>query len=398
MEPAQVILNLWYVVDDRGMISSLRARAYAGTGREQEDQALLEEHRYADYVVAREFPVPERLFAEGGRAAPAGVLDEPDGAMELFREAIGELVKELPGEAGPATGPEPTVCVTALAADDQGDVAPADRPEDSPAQTSLRDAMRERLEWALEKMSFGYFSDVMDDIYIMKGMLWGEIPDESGRARKIDLSDDLRQELAQAMDAAWAAYADGSTQDQRLALGRLWRAFRQLSSGQDLGNIFKAVLAGDMEKAGRILAVYPAEASSEDEDSWTPLHWAVFEENVEMAELLILSGARVDAQAWEGLDELAAEAPLHIAARLGNIDVAETLLRHGASLELGDETGATPLNVAAAEGDAAMAEFLLELGADPETSDEKGRTPLDRARAAGADEVAQLLEARASTE
>jgi len=394
MAPARAILNLWYVVDGDGMITSLRGRAYPATGVSRDDRLELQHCRYVDYVVARSFGVPERFCTGDGPKAPLSVLEGLESEKELFEEVIGALEEELSAGGGSSVGEKPRVCITHLEVDEEGQVSPAGQQSDAPAPPSLRDGMREGFEWMLEKTSFGHFSDILDDIYVLRGTLWGEVPDASGVSYVIDLSGDLRGEIGQALDAAWGAYAGGSPQDQRVALGKLWRAYRQLASGEDLGNIFKAVKAGDLRKTGNILAAYPAEVGSEDDDSWTPLHWAAFEENVEMAQILLDKGARADAQAWEGVDELAAESPLHIAVRFGHVEMAELLLRHGALLETRDETGAAALAVAAQEGNTELAKFLLEKGADPGAVDERDRTPLDLAKAKcpGSD-VIPLLEA-----
>ena len=390
MELRRVILNLWYVVDQGGAVSSLRARAYIGTGSDADDLAVLHGGRHTDYPIGREFPVPER-FCPGEGAAPASVLDELKDRQDLFEDAVEQIRAGIPEGGGPGLGEKPFACVTALSRDGLGRVMPADRAGDSSERTSLREEMRERLEWALQKLSFGPVSEALDDIYVMQGVLWGEVPDETGVGRNVDLSDELRQEINRALRSVWDAHTGGAEQDRRLSLGKLWRAYRQLTSGEELGNIIRATRAGDAEKVNRILDDYPEEVASEDDGSWTPLHWAVFDENAGMAELLLGRGASANTRAWEGVDELCAEAPLHIAARFGNLDLAGLLLRHGASLELTDDEGATPLGVAAAEGDVDMAAFLLDHGANPNAANNRGHSPLHIACVSGNIEMGELL-------
>ncbi|MBI2352733.1 hypothetical protein HYV11_00640 [Candidatus Dependentiae bacterium] len=60
-------------------------------------------------------------------------------------------------------------------------------------------------------------------------------------------------------------------------------------------------------------------------------------------------------------------------------EIAEILLRHGASIDEADPAfcNFTPLALACFSGDIPMAEFLLKHGADPKQSATKGRLPLD---------------------
>jgi hypothetical protein len=64
MENAEIILNLWYIHDDTGIIYSLRARAYVGTGTDDEKLTMLDRLANVDYLIARPFPIPERFHIE----------------------------------------------------------------------------------------------------------------------------------------------------------------------------------------------------------------------------------------------------------------------------------------------------------------------------------------------
>jgi hypothetical protein len=61
VENAELILNLWYVYDDTGLVYSLRARCYVGSGDDEEKLALLRHFAQIDYLIAQPFPVPERF-------------------------------------------------------------------------------------------------------------------------------------------------------------------------------------------------------------------------------------------------------------------------------------------------------------------------------------------------
>lgn len=70
----------------------------------------------------------------------------------------------------------------------------------------------------------------------------------------------------------------------------------------------------------------------------TPLLNAAFWGRLEIAKLLIQSGAKVNATAADGV------APLHEAARMRNVAVARLLMEHGANVNIKDKDGETPLD------------------------------------------------------
>ena len=73
---------------------------------------------------------------------------------------------------------------------------------------------------------------------------------------------------------------------------------------------------------------------------------------------------------------------LHMAARRGNVLVAEALLDCNADLEAQDGDGDTPLRRAVNCGKAEVAAFLLSRGADVQSTGSKGLTPAQAARGA----------------
>jgi ankyrin repeat protein len=81
------------------------------------------------------------------------------------------------------------------------------------------------------------------------------------------------------------------------------------------------------------------------------------------------------------------ETPLHIAASLGQREVAEVLLANGADVSARDSYFSTPLHRAALFGRNDVVELLIMWDADVNARDEDGQTPLDRA----AEETVDLL-------
>ena len=90
---------------------------------------------------------------------------------------------------------------------------------------------------------------------------------------------------------------------------------------------------------------------------------------------LVQAGANVDAQ--DGVKHCTA---LHMAARRGNVDVAEALLDCGASLEARDSLGDTPLRRAVNCDRTEVARLLIARGADLHSIGSKGITPVLAAR------------------
>jgi ankyrin repeat protein len=71
---------------------------------------------------------------------------------------------------------------------------------------------------------------------------------------------------------------------------------------------------------------------------------------------------------------------LHVAARRGNLVVAQALLECGADIEARDKYGDTPLHRAVKCRQAEMVAYLLASGADAQAKSKSGQTPQQMAR------------------
>ncbi len=94
-----------------------------------------------------------------------------------------------------------------------------------------------------------------------------------------------------------------------------------------------------------------------------------------VVELLLRHGADVNGRSGVGR-----MTPLHMAARRGTVAIAEVLLASGAEIEAKDTKGETPLRRAVNCCQEGVVRLLLAHGADPLSPDRQGRTALDAAR------------------
>jgi ankyrin repeat protein len=149
--------------------------------------------------------------------------------------------------------------------------------------------------------------------------------------------------------------------------------------------------AAALDRVDRVRDLLTSGMAADDRtpDGYTPLQLAAFFGAPATAELLIASGADVDAVAENPMRIQ----PLHAAAAGRRQDVARLLLAAGADPNGRQHGGWTPLHAAAQHGDTALAEMLLAAGADPEAANEDGATPVAIARQAGHPELADRLAA-----
>lgn len=106
-------------------------------------------------------------------------------------------------------------------------------------------------------------------------------------------------------------------------------------------------------------------------DGSTPLHWAVFEGNLDEARRLIKAGADVNAPTDFGIR------PLHLAADNSNRAMIELLLKSGAEPHAANPEGETALHLVARSGDVEAARLLLKARASVDARETwGGQTPL----------------------
>jgi ankyrin repeat protein len=135
--------------------------------------------------------------------------------------------------------------------------------------------------------------------------------------------------------------------------------------------LFSAVVDGDLEAIRRSLK-WGANPNVQVFGVWRPLHWAAEMGLTDVARLLLIHGAHVNAshseaplnidQMWTPIVVLDAT-PLHLAARRGHKNVVELLIAHGADVNAKDHGGMTPLALALQYDNQAVADLLRQHGA-----------------------------------
>jgi ankyrin repeat protein len=108
----------------------------------------------------------------------------------------------------------------------------------------------------------------------------------------------------------------------------------------------------------RALLQRKADVNAARADGATALHWAVYRDNPEAADLLIAAGANVNAATREGVT------PLTMASLYGSMPMVGKLLRAGAKATERGPNGETMLMLAARNGNVDLIKRLVAAGAD----------------------------------
>jgi uncharacterized protein len=122
-------------------------------------------------------------------------------------------------------------------------------------------------------------------------------------------------------------------------------------------DVADAAMKGDTA-ALRTLIQQKADVSVPQIDGATALHWAVYRDDLESADLLIAAGAKVDAANRAGFT------PLIMAALYGNTPMIERLLKAHADVNQHLANGETTVMLAARNGNPQAVKLLVAAGAD----------------------------------
>jgi hypothetical protein len=138
-----------------------------------------------------------------------------------------------------------------------------------------------------------------------------------------------------------------------------------------------------------------ADPNAADSLGHTPLYFvgngSLGPSGAAIVRVLVQGGANIN-----GRERLKQCTALHMAARRGNVLVAEALLECGAEIEARDKLGETALHRAVKCGKEEMVVFLLSRGADAQAMGKAGKNPGQAARGARMQKLLQSFAARAT--
>ncbi len=145
-------------------------------------------------------------------------------------------------------------------------------------------------------------------------------------------------------------------------------------------DICAAAILGMMERVRELLAQDP-ELVNDRSTNLSPLGWASFGNQADIATELISRGARMD------------DGELLCAASVGHVEVGRVLLQHGADPnEIDPRAGGNALHAAAkmryTHDSSAFIEMLLAAGVDPSIRSRQGKTALQIAEDGARDQAA----------
>jgi ankyrin repeat protein len=198
-----------------------------------------------------------------------------------------------------------------------------------------------------------------------------------GIMKMIELAEKSGEEqLANSGGAPLKAFVDGDVEGMQAAIAKnaneefLYESVAQ----NNIDDVASALAAG-----GNVNMINTAGA--------TLLHRAAANGSLEIAEILIEYGAKVDTQTKRGMT------PLHIAvnAKKPNIDVVVLLLEEWADTDIQDNNGDTPLHIAARKGNLEIVKLIVEYRADLNIKNKDRKRPLSVALAAEQTKIAELL-------
>jgi len=151
------------------------------------------------------------------------------------------------------------------------------------------------------------------------------------------------------------------------------------------GPIHFAASLGNVELMEMLLS-QGFDKNERDEHGNPPLMWIIAcEGREELMESLIDHGASVDIQNFEG------ESSLFLASQRGLYSKVQFLVENGADVNIVNLEGASPLHAAAARGEKRIIKLLVKYGAHLNAVDDEGDSPLHWAVREGEHKAASLL-------
>jgi cytohesin len=127
--------------------------------------------------------------------------------------------------------------------------------------------------------------------------------------------------------------------------------------------------------------------SEEDEELYTPLHWAAAKGNVQVARRLIEFGADLDKRGGRFL-----LTPLHMAAGQGHLNSSRLLIEAGAQVDSFDRFHNSPMHWAAWFGHLSVVRLLVDGGGNYTLTNRDGYTPREMASVRSSRNIVQWFD------
>jgi len=152
-------------------------------------------------------------------------------------------------------------------------------------------------------------------------------------------------------------------------------------------SIFEAAAIGNLDRVAELLRVDATLANAYAPDGFQPLGLAAFFGHLSVVELLLIQGAEVNTPSRNSLNVR----PLHSAVASQHLLIAQALLEQGADPNLRQAGDFTPLHGATQNGQLEMIQLLLKYDADLNAKSAEGLTPLAMAQERGHTQAIELL-------
>jgi hypothetical protein len=147
-----------------------------------------------------------------------------------------------------------------------------------------------------------------------------------------------------------------------------------------------AVQADDLEEVKMLISKGKrVNVKDRNYDGNSPLHFAVENGNLEIAEVLLNAGAKINYKNSEK------RTPLMMLDEDAGAELVNLLIRHGATIDFTDKKKNTALILAAAYADKDVVQTLISAGANVNAVNKQGETALMKAAENGETEIVQLL-------
>lgn len=158
--------------------------------------------------------------------------------------------------------------------------------------------------------------------------------------------------------------------------------------------LMKAAKGNKQEMCEYLINEGHADVNVEDNDQWTPLytftqrtplHWACDNNNLELAKLLVIKDADVNAK------DINQRTPLHMSCEKRNFEISHLLVSNGADVNAKDYIQKTPLHFSCEKSNFEISHLLVSNGANVNEKDNYQRTPLHWSCEKSNYEVSHLL-------